>query len=199
MKKNRLLFVSLFFLMMVSSTIKAQFSIDAEYRPRFEYRNGYRRLPDKNTSYAMLVSQRTRLSVNYTWKILKMRVTAQDVRLWGEEKLKTDNPAFGVYEAWAEIRVVDSLNVRIGRQELVYDNQRLFSNNNWNQNGQVHDLILFKYSRSGWKADLGGAFNQNKDTLWGTYYGGGAIKGNYKNSYNHKNEQPRRKQRGIIS
>jgi hypothetical protein len=180
MKTHQLFLVFLFALIILSGTVKAQFSIDAEYRPRYEYRNGYKRLPDQNTSYAMLVSQRTRLSFLYTWKFLKMKVTAQDVRLWGEEKLKADNPAFGVYEAWAEIRIVDSLCVRIGRQELVYDNQRLFSNNNWNQNGQVHDLILLKYSRKGWKADLGGAFNQNKDTLWGTYYSGGAIKGNYK-------------------
>ena len=180
MKTKQLFLTFLFASLIITENVKAQFSLDAEYRPRFEYRNGYRRLPDKTTSYALQFSQRTRLSVSYNWKMLKMKVTAQDVRLWGEEKLKSDNPAFGVYEAWAEIRIVDSLSVRIGRQELIYDNQRLFSNNNWNQNGQVHDLLLFKYSRKGWNADMGGGFNQNKDTLWGTYYGGTAVKGNYK-------------------
>ncbi len=180
MKTKHLIIILLFASNFFSKPIIAQFVIDAEYRPRFEYRNGYKRPPDSTTTPAMLISQRTRLSFSYNWSFLKTKITAQDVRLWGEEKLKSDNASLGIYEAWAELRIIDSLSIKIGRQELGYDNQRLFNNNNWNQIGQVHDLLLFKYWKKGWKADLGAAFNQNKDTLWGTNYSGTSIKGNYK-------------------
>lgn len=175
--------ILIFFIILITfitEDLPAQFVINAEYRPRFEFRNGYKRLPDSTTHYAMLVSQRTRLSLGYSWKILQLKLTAQDVRLWGEEKLKSDNPALGVYEAWVRIRIFDSLSIKIGRQELIFGNQRLFSNNNWNQAGQVHDMALLKYSKRNYNLDLGCAFNQNKDTLWGTYYNSASVKNNYK-------------------
>jgi hypothetical protein len=89
-----------------------------------------------------------------------------------------------VHEAWAELilanakdsafarSAVEYFSVRVGRQELAYDDQRLLGNLDWLQQGRRHDAIVFKLQHKGWQADLGAAFNQNTDAFNynGTYY-----------------------------
>ena len=69
----------------------------------------------------------------------------QDVRVWGQDassvnRVTTDaNDGFMLHEAWAEISLVDTgkviknFSLKIGRQELVYDDVRLLGNLDWLQ------------------------------------------------------------------
>ena len=160
------------------SSLYAQLNVGAEFRPRFEYRWGYRKLPSSGSLPAFVTTQRSRLSTAYTSKFLTSRLSFQDVRIWGDEPLKKDVAGLGIYEAWVVLKLHDSISVRAGRQELIYDNERFLSINNWSQKGVTHDALLFKFSSRGWDVHFGSAFNQSRDTLFSTdYYN---AQGNYK-------------------
>jgi len=161
----------LFALLILSMGAFAQFNLSAEYRPRFEFRDGYKLLPPSlGQTPAFLVSQRTRLNVGYKWGIINTYVSIQDVRIWGDEAMKKDVAGLGLYQGWAEIKVCDSFFIKAGRQEFVYDNERVLSNTNWQQKGLTHDALLLKYNHRGFSADFAMAFNQSRDTMNSTDY-----------------------------
>lgn len=171
----------LLFLSMISVQLEAQLVLSGEIRPRYEFRNGYRHLPDHDTWPAHLISQRTRLNVAWKSKGVSSAIRFQDVRIWGDEAMKKDVAGVGLYEGWVEVRVFDSLYIKAGRQELVYDNQRLFSNNNWSQKAVTHDALSMRFQRAGWHWDGAIAFNQSRDTTFSTDYASSI--GNYKALY----------------
>jgi len=161
-----------------SKLFAQQVLIDAELRPRFELRNGYKQLSDSSKTAYYGVSQRSKLNLKYQSNNLSAKISFHDVRTWGEEQLKTDVAGIALYEAWAEIKIVDSLTLKAGRQELIYDNQRLLSNNNWSQKAVTHDAALFKFKRNSFSVDMAAAFNQSADDInFGTDY---KVAKNYK-------------------
>ncbi|RVU00360.1 hypothetical protein EOD41_12840 [Mucilaginibacter limnophilus] len=165
----------------------AQITISGQLRPRAELRDGYGTLKPLNNKAAAFVSQRTRLTFNYKSSRLIFQTLLQDVRLWGQDASTitvADGSRLSVHEAWGELilsnkkdtsfknSLVDYFAVKIGRQEVVYDDERLLGNLDWMQQGRRHDALVFKLLQHGWQADLGVAFNQNTDAVNynGTYY-----------------------------
>ena len=71
-------------------TVRAQLKIDAEYRPRFEFRDGYSTLKTEDSEPAYFVTQRTRLNLNHTYNNVTSKLSIQDYRVWGESKLKSE-------------------------------------------------------------------------------------------------------------
>jgi hypothetical protein len=174
---KRLAFLTV--MMLLSASAFSQSTISGEIRPRFEFRDGYKKQPDFKSSAAYFMSQRSRLSGKYVSKNASVKLTIQDVRVWGDEKLKTDVPGLGIYEAWAEIPLCDSFSMKAGRQELKYDNERLICASNWQQGGSTHDALTLRYKTNRIWVELVSAFNQTSDaTLAGTDYSKGS--GNYK-------------------
>jgi len=182
-----LLFLSGLFLFGIPFMGRAQFSFTGQLRTRTELRDGYGALSAKGNTPAFLTSQRTRLTFNYSSHRVVLQAAVQDVRIWGADAStisSADGNRLGVHEAWAEIILANAadsafpsssigyLSVKIGRQELVYDDQRLLGNLDWLQQARRHDAILVKFLHKGWQADLGAAFNQNTDAINynGTYY-----------------------------
>ncbi|MEI8202407.1 MAG: alginate export family protein [Bacteroidota bacterium] len=165
--------LSFFFIFSIFSLQNAfsQFTINAELRPRFEFRDGYKQMVSTNPDPNFMVSQRSRLSFNFANDKVITKISFQDVRIWGDEKYKTDVASTGLKEGWVDIKLCDSLWLKMGRQEFNYDNERLMSSLNWNQVGVSHDGVLFHMKYNTWSLDAGGAFNQVSDaTLWGTDY-----------------------------
>ncbi len=166
-------------LVIISVSAYAQFNLSAEFRPRFEFRDSYKVLPPTFGQIpAFQISQRTRLNVGFKWSIVNTYLSFQDVRLWGDEAMKTDVAGLGLYQGWAEIKVCDSFFIKAGRQEFAYDNERLFTPSNWSQKGLTHDALLLKYNHQGFSIDVAAAFNQSKDTTNSTDYNN--TLGNYK-------------------
>ena len=171
---------SLLFLCTILTQADAQSSISAQIRPRAEMRDGVGRLAPKDTASAGFVSQRTRLIFNSKLDKVAFGVAIQDVRVWGQDA-STINNADGsklqVHEAWAEVNLLDSngLSIKMGRQELLYDDSRLLGNLDWLQQGRRHDAAVLKLNKKGWIVDFGIAFNQNTDAFGkiGTYYTAG--------------------------
>jgi hypothetical protein len=165
----------------------AQLSLSGQLRLRGEIRDGYGTLEPKANTASAFISQRTRLTFNYNTNRLIFHSTIQDVRLWGQDASTisaTDGNKLEVHEAWAEIILsnkkdtsfrsspFDYFAIKAGRQEIVYDDERLLGNTDWIQQGRRHDAVVLKMIQNGWKIDLGAAFNQNSDAINynGTFY-----------------------------
>ncbi|HAQ65600.1 MAG TPA: hypothetical protein DCR43_07100 [Bacteroidales bacterium] len=145
------------------------FTLSMEYRPRTELRYGYQQLPADTSVAAFLVGQRTRLSLAYDYSNrLSLAFSMQDLRIWGSQNPKSMSGTVQVFEAWVEPRITPEWSVRVGRQKLSYDNQRLFAENNWRIGGNVHDAALLKYQGAKLVVHLAGAFNQSADNAFGT-------------------------------
>jgi hypothetical protein len=175
------------FLSGLALSSKAQLSLTGQLRTRTELRDGYGTLETTGSKPAFLTSQRARLNFGYRGQRVIFQASVQDVRVWGADAStinNADGTRLSVHEAWAEIvlsnkadstfghSAVDYFGVRIGRQELVYDDQRLLGNLDWLQQARRHDAVVFRLQHKGWQADLGAAFNQNTDAFNynGTYY-----------------------------
>ncbi|MDR3712533.1 MAG: alginate export family protein [Puia sp.] len=167
--------------------VQSQFSLTGQIRTRTEFRNGYGTLEPIGDKPAFLTSQRSRLTLHFQSARVIFHVSVQDVRVWGADAAtisNADGSRLSVHEAWADLvlanardsafpkSAIEYFSVKIGRQELVYDDERLLGNLDWLQQGRRHDVIVFKLIQRGWQADLGVAFNQNTDAINynGTYY-----------------------------
>jgi hypothetical protein len=161
---------NLFFLLcslIVSMAAFAQtVTIDAEYRPRAEIRQGFKKPLADTLDYNAVVLQRTRLNADYKSNSLNAHLTLQDARIWGQSDTKSSSPQLSVYEAWVEMLLSSGLSLEAGRQSLKYDDQRLLAASNWSNTGNAHDALLLKYRDSFIQAHAGFAYNNTNDTTF---------------------------------
>ncbi|MHB1176972.1 MAG: alginate export family protein [Daejeonella sp.] len=168
----------------------AQFSLGAQLRTRAEIRDGFANLLPKTASSSSFVSQRTRMIFGYKYNNLSFGINIQDVRVWGQDAStisSNDGNRLGLHEGWAEIilankadslnkfNFLDHLSVKIGRQELIYDDARLIGNLDWLQQARRFDMVLIKTLHKGWQLDIGYAYNQNNENYSGDFYIPGNI------------------------
>ena len=150
----------------VGTTKAQQFDVNADLRARFENRNGYGTLKPDSEKAASFISQRTRLTFDYSFKNIKLKVSPQNIRTWGDVATtsKTDiNNAF--HEAYGEIKMDEQFSFKLGRQEINYDDARIFGNVDWAMQARSHDAFLLKFNpNSKNKLHLGLALNANKET-----------------------------------
>ncbi len=163
---------------------KAQLTATGQVRERTEVRAGQGTLLKDGQKAGLFNSQRTRLNLGYTGYRFKVYASLQDVRVFGQDassinKITTDaNDGILLHEAWGEIMLNDTtskiqnISLKIGRQEISYDDQKVIGGLDWLQQARRHDAIIFKYLNKGWIFDAGLAFNQNKEQNTGTVYNG---------------------------
>jgi hypothetical protein len=185
----------IFPLLLSSFHLQAQLKLSAQLRTRSEFRDGQGSPLPKDSSAAFFTSQRTRLSLGYTGYRIQLGLTVQDVRVWGQDgstinrSTTADNNGLMIHEAWAEILFTDTANkkqqlsLKVGRQELVYDDQRLIGNLDWLQQARRHDAAVVRFNTQRWLLHAGFAFNQNREKANGTGYNP-AISGNYAGNTN---------------
>jgi hypothetical protein len=152
-------------IILISTEANAQLEISAELRTRGEAVNAYKFLPDSTTEAEFFVTQRTRITANYKKDFYETHISIQDVRYWGGEDNFTkagvwsNTHGLDIYEAWAKFNLNENNFLKIGRQELRYDDERLLSWRNWNQYGITYDAFIYGYRRKDWKMDLGLSYN----------------------------------------
>jgi hypothetical protein len=168
---------------------QAQLTVTGQLRERTEVRDGQGTLNKDGQRPALFNSQRTRLNVGYSGYRFKTFVSLQDVRVFGQDastinQITVDaNDGIMLNEAWLDYSLKDTINkalnisLKIGRQEIAYDDQKVLGGLDWLQQGRRHDAIIFKYSNKGWIFDAGLAFNQNKMQQTGTIYNGSNTAG----------------------
>lgn len=170
--------------LLASPAAQAQLSFSGQLRTRTELRDGQGTLSPKAADPAFFTSQRSRLNLGYTGYRFKFFTALQDVRVWGQDastihrQTLEAHDGLMLHEAWGELLLLDTsatlenFSLKIGRQELVYDDSRLLGNLDWLQQGRRHDLALLKLEHQGWISHLGAAFNQNQERKSGTAYNG---------------------------
>lgn len=159
----------------VTSTAQ-QVEISAELRPRYENKQGYKSLLKPGEEGASFVSQRTRMNLNYKKENFKLKISLQNVRVWGDVgTLSSNDKSSNFHEAWAEFAPTDYLELKLGRQEIVYDDSRIFGNVGWAQQGRSHDAIIAKIKTSdNGKLDFGYALNNDSQSGISSVYSNAA-------------------------
>ncbi len=184
--KNRYLcksFGALIMLLTFQMAANAQLSMTAQYRTRSELRAGQGTLPVVNSTPNFFTNHRLRLGFGYTMDRLKFYTSIQDVRVWGQDAStisNADGKNLSLHEAWGEItfsdsswqKFADNFSLKIGRQEIGYDDARLLGNLDWLQQGRRHDAAILKWNKKFWFVDLGGAYNQNREAKSSALYDG---------------------------
>ena len=150
-----------------------QLTVDVNLMSRGEARDGGFPVTteEKVEDHSAFISNRVRLLVGYESNNLAVKVTAQHSGVWGAE----GGGKFNVYEAWAHLKANNGLFARIGRQELVYDDERILGNNDWAMAALYHDALKVGYENHGHKLHAVVAYNQNsKNVNGGTFYQNGS-------------------------
>ena len=166
-----------------TDTTKNTVILSLDRRVRTEWRHGYKSIPTPDTTGAFLVNQRTRFNVDYKNKIVDIFLSLQDARVWGQQDPRegqtgtattsTPSTTFPLYffEAYAEPHFNEKLSLRIGRQRISYDNQRLFSENNWRLPGNSYDAArLIFNNKKNFTTELVVSFNQSGENIFTTKY-----------------------------
>ena len=168
----------------------AQFSLDGEFRPRTEYRNGFGTLIPDAADAGFGISTRIRLNAGYAAEAYKFYVSFQDVMVWGEnmQLLPYDqNNSFAVFEAWGELALGSGFTTKLGRQVISYDDERIFGALDWAQQGRNHDAALIQYKKEKFMLDLGLAFSQDYSNPTGFVNSGTAY--NTSGNFSYKTMQ----------
>jgi len=164
---------------------QAQFTLDGQFRPRAEYRNGFGSLIADDADAGFGINTRIRLNAGYKTDAFKVYMSLQDVLVWGENPqiIPVDaNNSFSIFEAWADIALGGKWSTKIGRQVLSYDDQRFFGGLDWAQQGRNHDLAMIQYKTDSFILDFGLAFNQDYDNNGGPLFGFQSVGTAYPNN-----------------
>ena len=155
---------------------QAQFTLDGEFRPRTEYfGNGGNftggSFPAQTAIDAdegfLRTTVRAALKAKYTAETYTVFTSFQEVFAFGDRpQIATNgNGNFRVQEAWADLKLGASSSLKLGRQPLSYDDQRILGGLGWAQQARTHDAAVYKYSKNGYSLDLGGALNTTIDEI----------------------------------
>ena len=149
-------------------------SIDADFLTRGEIRSGGLPVSNEegavNKDFASFILERTLIGLNYDRKNFSSKVMAQHSGTWGS----SEGGSFNVYEAWVQMSSDKGFFAKVGRQNLSYDDQRIFGADDWAMTARSHDVLKAGYEGHNHKIHLFAAFNQNTANInGGTYYSGG--------------------------
>tara|TARA_R110000868_G_scaffold65868_4_gene196766 strand:- start:1207 stop:2514 length:1308 start_codon:yes stop_codon:yes gene_type:complete len=151
---------------LITQFITAQVTIDGEFRPRTEFRNGFGSLIADADEPGFSINNRIRLNAGFETDAYTFYLSLQDVFTWGENRQINPvdaNNSFAIFEGWASLKLGSGFSTKLGRQSLSYDDQRILGGLDWAQQGRNHDLALIQFEKDKFIADFGLAFNQDFD------------------------------------
>lgn len=172
---------------------KNTLNISVDMRVRSEIRHGYKVIPKEDTSAAFFINQRTRLNFDFKTRRFDFWASLQDTRVWGQQDPRegqgtptpTDSTTYPLYlfEIYAEPHFNDKWSIRIGRQRIIYDNQRLFAENDWRLPANSHDAVRLIYNNKiNFTTEFIAAYNQYGENNFTTNYKTAGFT-NYKNLF----------------
>ncbi len=164
-------------ILLISTCITAQeFNLSGELRPRYENRFGFKTLRSEGEEAGNFISQRTRINFNFKNTKMRFKVAVQNVRVWGDVgTMAADDKAIAFHEAWAEAIISEKWSMKFGRQEIIYDDHRIFGNVGWAQQARSHDAFLIKFTpNSNHRVDIGLAYNADSQSGIGGLYSNAA-------------------------
>lgn len=150
----------------------AQFTLEGEFRPRTElFGNGQSSTALDGSTPWLQTSVRAAINAKYKTETYTVYLGFQEVFLFGDRPQisATGNGKFRVQEAWADIKLSETWNFKLGRQPLSYDDQRILGGLGWAQQARTHDVGVLKHkSKSGFALDAGYSLNTFGDNIYDT-------------------------------
>ena len=148
-----------------------EFSLDAQLVTRGELRVGgfhADSLDKERVSHFALGKYRITADYKRSW--LEVKLSPQYSGVWGQA-----SAGLNLYEGWAKMQSQKGLFVKIGRQELTYDDERIIGNDDWTMTAPTHDVLKLGYDGESHKVHLLAAYNQNAENIdsGNSYYSGG--------------------------
>ena len=121
------------------------FTLSGQLRPRFEYRNGAYQALQEGEEPAILVNNRLRLNMDYRFRQdLQLYVSLQHVNIWGQApqvQVIDRTGGLSVFEAYAALPLGGDFDLKLGRQQIVLDEDRIFGSLDWHPAGRAHDAV----------------------------------------------------------
>ena len=161
------IFITLILIIGTAHLSAQELTVSAQLKPRFEARHGFGTLASPDDEAALFVSQRTRLSIDFATDKYEVYMDIQNVGVWGDVSTlsKSDKNGTSFHQAYGVYHFSSKFAIKLGRQEIAYDDQRIFGAVDWAQQARSHDALLFRF-KPGEKSklDVGFALNANGET-----------------------------------
>jgi hypothetical protein len=150
-------------------------AIGAQYLARGELRDNAD-FTSSAADHTLGFDQRARVSVRASAKRrVGVLLELQDVRAWGSEpNTVTLTPNTGLHQGFVDIKATDWLDVRVGRQELSYGEDRLIGSLDWSMTARAFDGVFARVSPST-NITIDGFGMMLKPPAWVTQDGGGRF------------------------
>lgn len=155
----------------ITDTSENHLTVRAQFQPRFEIRNGAFKPLSSNENPAVLISQRTRLTIDYAYKnIVVLRLAPQSVSIWGQanpvQGTENSGNRLALFETWAQLRFSNQWSLKLGRQVISLDDERFFGELDWAQGGRAHDALTLQYDKNQLVLKGFVAYNQNYKAIY---------------------------------
>lgn len=133
------------------------FTINAKHVSRGELRYGGFATDSLITERkANFVLGQLQLDLNYKRSWLELQVSPKQTFVWGY-----GTGSLGLAEAWAQMKSEKGFFVKVGRQKLAYDDERILGYDDWTMTAPTHDVLKFGYEGHNHKVHMILAYNQN--------------------------------------
>lgn len=152
-----------------NSVLAQQFLMNVEIRPRAEYTSNYILPPNDSIDPYFYITQRNRVSMLYAREKWFVKSDLQEIHLWGQNNEVSKVGSINFYQLFLETKF-KSINVRLGRQSVLLDNGRLFSDAPWAQQGRAHEGIRVMKSSKNFSNDFFILFTRNYNTEFESTY-----------------------------
>lgn len=166
-----MLLALLFSLVLKAQEVDNIFSLDAQLVTRGELRTGgFKADSLDNERFSHFALGKYRITANYQRSWLEVRLSPQFSGIWGQA-----SAGLNLYEGWTKMQTKKGLFVKIGRQELTYDDGRIIGNDDWTMTAPTHDVVKLGFDGESHKVHLIAAYNQNAENIdnGGSYYSNG--------------------------
>ena len=141
-------------------------NVNADFLTRGEIRNGGLPVEEEGVQdFAAFILERTMIGLDYTKAGFSTKITAQHSGTWGS----SEGGLLNVYEAWVQMTSAKGFFFRLGRQNLSYDDQRLFGSDDWAMAARSHDALKFGYEGGGTYFTGGLQLYKAMEALWYHY------------------------------
>lgn len=172
-KLTKVMLMVAFVISFTAVTYAQTVEVSGQFRPRYEMRNGFYTLIPEGTQAANFISQRTRLNFKFSNDIFKVGFAIQNIGVWGETGTLSRSSTNGtmIHEAWGQVKLSKTVFLKVGRQQIAYDDQRILGAVNWAQQARRHDAaILMIKPMDDCQVDIGIAYNALNESIFKQYY-----------------------------
>ena len=147
-----------------------EFIIDTKILTRGEVRSGgFTADSTDSKKLACFVKGQYRINFTYKRSWLEIKISPQMAGIWGQ------SIGLSLAEAWALMKSKHGLFLKIGRQGIEYDDERILGYDDWAMTAPTHDMLKLGYEGHGHKIHALLAYNQTSDNVaaGNTFYSGG--------------------------